>query len=101
MASIAGQRHDNAPAAERIRLGGHQVPEQPVGRPGDVHLGHPLGPARCDAARVERHAQVPGVCLEEPPGEFPQARCLGLGRVQDHLAIHAGRLTLAAGIPAG
>ena len=36
------------PVAERIRLG-CQVPDELVGRRGDVHLGHSLGPARHDA----------------------------------------------------
>jgi hypothetical protein len=76
------------------------VPEQPVGRPGDVHPGLAPGPPRHDAGRVERHAQVPGLGLEEPPGEFPQPGRLGLGRVQDHLGIHAGTVTLATDIPA-
>jgi hypothetical protein len=79
-------------------MDGRQVPEQPVSRPGDVHLGLARSPARLDAGRVERRAQVPGLVLEEPAGELAQPGRLGLGRVQDHLGIHAGTVTPATDI---
>lgn len=34
------------------------MPEQSVGRPGEMPLGHALGPAHHDAGHVERHAEV-------------------------------------------
>jgi hypothetical protein len=44
---------------------------------------------------------VPGLGLEEPAGGTAQAGRLGLGRVQDHLDIHAGTVTPGGDIPMG
>src|SRR5690348_15450346 len=49
-----------------------EMPEQCIGRSGDVRLGHALGPALQDAGRRERDAQVVGFGLEEPAGELAQ-----------------------------
>ena len=87
----AGQDCKVASVAQRIRLGGHQVRRQLVCRHGDMHLGHALGPARHDAARVKRHTQVPGLGLEEPPRGVPQCRSHDLGRVEDQLDVHGAR----------
>ena len=43
------------------------------GRPGDVHVGHALGSACHHAGRIERHAQVPGLGLQERAGELAQS----------------------------
>jgi len=71
------------------------VLESPVGSPRDVQLGYTLGLPRDDAADVERHAEVQGLGLQEPPCELSQSGCLGLGRVQDDVHVHVGTLTRA------
>jgi hypothetical protein len=92
-----GQRHQRTVPAECVRPGG-QVPDQLVGRAGDVQLGLTLCPPCHDAGEVERHAEVRSLRLEEAPGELPQPGRLGLGGVQDHLDVHAGTLTSGADI---
>ena len=64
--------------------------EQAAGRPGDVHFGYALGSACHHAGRIERHAQVPGLGLQDPAGELAQSGRPGLGRVQDDLRCSRG-----------
>ncbi len=67
-----------------------QVLEQLVGRRGDVHGWRAVGPAQEDIGGVERHAQVPGLGLEDLPCKSSQRRCRSLGGGQDQLVVHAG-----------
>ena len=68
-------------------LGVHQVLQHLVGRRGDVQLGHAFRPVRHDAARVERHSQVLGLRLEEPPRGIPQGRSRYVGGIEDQFGI--------------
>ena len=100
LSARACQRHKRVVVAEGIRLS-RQVPDEFVGRPRDVHTGYALGPTCHNAGHVERYAQVRRLRLEVPPGEFLQAGCLGLGRVQDGLDVYAGTVTSGADILTG
>jgi hypothetical protein len=59
----------------------------------------PIYPPACMFAGMRWYAKVPGLVLEEPPGELPQPRRPGLGRVQDHLDLHEGTVIPAPVIP--
>jgi hypothetical protein len=76
------------------------VLEQAAGRAGDVHVGYALGSGCHHAGRIERHAQVPGLGLQDPAGELAQSGRHGLGRVQDDLDVRAGTLTTGTGMSA-
>ncbi len=87
-----GRRPGPAPSEDctrRVRRPGGQVPDELVGRAGDVQLGLTLCPPCHDAGEVERYAVVRSLRLEEVPGELPQP-----GR----LDVHAGTLTSGADI---
>ena len=63
-----------------------------------MHLRFGCRPPCQDAGQIKRHAEAPGLGLEEPSGEFPQPGRLCLGRVQDDLDVHAGTVTLPGDI---
>jgi hypothetical protein len=65
-----------------------------------VQGGHALGPAHEDVRRIERHAQVRCLGLEDLGGESSQRGSRSLRGVQDQLLVHPGRLTPGADIPA-
>ena len=58
------EHHESAVHAKRIRLSG-QVSDEILGRAGDMHLGRFFGTLCKDAGRIERHAQVSRIGIED------------------------------------